>query len=88
MNIKDLTASTELDSAAMSAVRGCGTNGNADADQILQTMGISVPVAIANGPGSASNNFINVTGTQDATQVTEQGAGDAFFALLGAYLGR
>jgi hypothetical protein len=86
LTIKDLSASADLDQAAKAAVRG-GNNGTANVDTLLQQMGISAPIGILNGPGSASNNFIDVSGSQDATQETNQHAGDMFFALLGRVLG-
>jgi len=80
MLIQDL--SKELDDRAMSAVHG-GDNGNSIATTVLQAMQIQAPVSIVNGAGSASNNFINVNGSQSSNVSNSQTAGDEFAAFLG-----
>jgi len=80
MLIQDL--SKELDTEAMSAVRG-GDNGDSSASSILQAMGINAPVAVAYGPGSAGNTFVHVDGSQDGSISTHQTSGDKFAAFLG-----
>ena len=56
LTIKDLSASTELDRAAMSAVRG-GADANSLVQNMLQAQSVLVPVAngASFGPGSATN---------------------------------
>ena len=79
LTIKDLPASTELDHAAMSAVRG-GDNGAAATNAIGQVMNLVVPVGVAtNGP---ANTDIHVNGTQNASICNQQFAGDSFLALF------
>jgi hypothetical protein len=80
MLIKDL--SKELDTKAMSAVRG-GDNGTSAASSILQAMGIDAPVAVGYGAGSAGNTFIHVDGSQNASISNNQTSGDKFAAFLG-----
>ncbi len=80
MLIKDL--SKELDTKAMSAVRG-GDNGTSAASSILQAMGIDAPVAVGYGPGSAGNTFIHVDGSQNGSISNNQTSGDKFAAFLG-----
>jgi hypothetical protein len=84
MLIQDL--SKELDTEAMTAVRG-GDNGNSAASSILQAMGINAPVAVGYGAGSAGNTFIHVNGSQDADISNHQTAGDKFAAFLGTLKG-
>ena len=84
MLIQDL--SKELDTEAMTAVRG-GDNGNSAASSILQAMGINAPVAVGYGAGSAGNTFIHVDGSQDADISNHQTAGDKFAAFLGTLKG-
>jgi hypothetical protein len=84
MQIQDL--SKELDTQAMTAVRG-GDNGNSSVSTILQEMGISAPVAVAYGPGSAGNTFVNVTGSQNGSTSTDQTSGDKYSAFLGSLKG-
>lgn len=79
MLIKDL--SKELDTKAMSAVRG-GDNGTSAASSILQAMGIDAPVAVGYGPGSAGNTFIHVDGSQNGSISNNQTSGDKFAAFL------
>jgi hypothetical protein len=77
MLIKDL--SKELDTKAMTAVRG-GDNGNSASNVIGQAMNLSVPVGVLSyGP---SNTNVHVSGTQNATIWNDQYAGDSFFALF------
>jgi hypothetical protein len=77
MLIQDL--SKELDTKAMSAVRG-GDNGNSANNTIGQAMNLSVPVAVgAYGP---SNTNVHVNGTQDASIWNDQFAGDSFLAFF------
>jgi len=77
MLIKDL--SKELDTKAMSAVRG-GDNGNSATNTIGQAMNLSVPVAVQSyGP---SNTNVHVNGTQNASIWNDQYAGNSFAALL------
>jgi hypothetical protein len=80
MLIQDL--SKELDTKAMTAVRG-GDNGDSAASSILQAMGISAPVSVGYGPGSAGNTFVHVDGTQSGDITTHQTSGDKFAAFLG-----
>jgi hypothetical protein len=82
LSIKDLSASTELDQAAMTAVRG-GDNGNSSVSDILQQMGISAPSVVSYGAGSAGNTFIHVNGSQSGSVSTDQNSGDKFAAFLG-----
>jgi hypothetical protein len=77
MLIKDL--SKELDTKAMTAVRG-GDNGNSASNVIGQAMNLSVPVGVLSyGP---SNTNVHVSGTQKATIWNDQYAGDSFLALF------
>ena len=77
MLIKDL--SKELDTKAMTAVRG-GDNGNSASNVIGQALNLSVPVGVLSyGP---SNTNVHVNGTQKATIWNDQYAGDSFFALF------
>jgi hypothetical protein len=84
MLIKDI--SKELDSQAMSAVRG-GDNGTAATSNLLQAMGISAPVLVGYGAGSAGNTFVHVNATQNAGISTHQTSGDQFAAFLGTVRG-
>ena len=71
--------SKELDTKAMTAVRG-GDNGNSASNTIGQALYLSVPVAVdAGGP---SNTNVHVNGTQNATIWNDQYAGDSFLALF------
>ena len=71
--------SKELDTKAMTAVRG-GDNGNSASNNIGQEMNLSVPVAVgAYGP---SNTNVHVDGTQYATIWNDQDAGDSFRTLF------
>lgn len=84
MQIKDL--SKDLDSKEMGAVRG-GDNGNAGVNTIFQQLGMSVPIGIVTGPGAAVNNFIDVSGNQNASIDNQQDSGDKFAAFLAALRG-
>ena len=81
MLIKDL--SKELDTKAMTAVRG-GDNGNSASNVIGQAMNLSVPVGVLSyGP---SNTNVHVSGTQKATIWNDQYAGDSFLALIPSFV--
>ena len=82
LTIKDLSTATELDHAAMAAVRG-GSQGNADVGTILQGQQVWVPVMAVSGPGSAQNVFVDVDADQSASQSTKQNNGDKFSLALG-----
>jgi hypothetical protein len=79
MQIQDL--SKELDTKEMTEVRG-GDNGNSSVSNILQEMGISAPVAVGYGAGSAGNTFVNVNGSQSGDVSTHQTSGDKYAAFL------
>jgi hypothetical protein len=81
LSIKDLSASTELDQASMTAVRG-GDNGVSATNPIFQVMDINAPSAVAYGPGSSGNTNIRVNGTQNASIWNFQKAGDSYLAFL------
>jgi hypothetical protein len=84
LTIKDLSASTELDQAAMTAVRGgTGPNGNAAVSNIGQFQVFNTSNVLGTGAGSAVNNDVTVTGTQDASIDTDQNIGDVFSLLVG-----
>ena len=88
MLIKDLSASTELDQAAMTAVHGgADDSGNAAVLNLTQLMALSAPNMVVAGPGSAVNSFNNVSADQDATQTTRQNNGDKFSFALGLMRG-
>ena len=71
--------SKELDTKAMTAVRG-GDNGNSATNTIGQKMNLSVPVGVLSyGP---ANTNVHVNGTQNATIWNDQYAGDSFLALF------
>jgi hypothetical protein len=77
MLIQDL--SKELDTKAMTAVRG-GDNGNSATNTVGQEMKLSVPVdVLAYGP---ANTNVRVNGTQNASIWNDQYAGDSFLALF------
>jgi len=80
MQIQDLTK--ELDTKEKAAVTG-GDNGTSAASTVLQEMGISAPVAVGYGPGSAGNTFVNVNGSQSGDISNHQTSGDKFEAFLG-----
>lgn len=87
MEIKDL--SKELDTKEMSAVQGgADDRGNAAVQGIAQIMALSAPNAVLAGPGSAVNNFNNVSASQDADQSARQNNGDTLKVLLGGLFAR
>jgi hypothetical protein len=71
--------SKELDTKAMTAVRG-GDNGNSATNTIGQALNLYVPVAV--GAGGPSNTNVDVSGTQYATIWNDQDAGDSFRAVF------
>jgi len=77
MKIENL--SKELDTKAMSAVRG-GDNGASAVNTIGQVMNLSVPVSVLSG--GPSNSSVHVNGTQNAGIWNDQYSGDAFLALF------
>jgi len=79
LTIKDLSSSTELDGAAMGAVRG-GTYANSAVQTILQAQDVMVPVANGAyfGAGSATNLDVKVDADQDASNRSRQYNGDSF----------
>ena len=77
MQIENL--SKELDTEAMTAVRG-GDNGNSATNTIGQVLNLSVPVAV--GTAGPANTNVHVNGTQNASIFNEQDAGDSFRALF------
>ena len=80
MLIQDL--SRELDTKAMTAVRG-GDNGNSATNTIGQVQNISAPVGVLSyGP---SNTDVHVNGTQNASIWNDQFGGDSYLALLPSY---
>ena len=84
LTIKDLPSSTELDRAAMSAVRG-GADANALVQNMLQAQSVLVPVAngASFGPGSATNIIVDVDADQSGSQSSRQNNGDKFAFALG-----
>jgi hypothetical protein len=84
MEIKDL--SKELGATEMGAVHG-GDNGTAGVNTVFQQLGMNVPIGIVTGPGAAVNNFIDVSGSQDASIDNRQDSGDKFAAFLAALRG-
>ena len=84
LTIKDLSAGTELDRAAMSAVRG-GADANALVQNMLQAQSVLVPVAngASFGAGSATNIIVDVDADQSGTQSSRQNNGDKFAFALG-----
>ena len=84
MKIENL--SKELDTQAMTAVRG-GDNGNSAVSTTLQALGIDAPIAIGYGAGSAGNTFIHIDPSQSSSTSTEQTSGDKFAAFLGTVQG-
>jgi len=88
MLIKNLSASAELDQAAMTAVcGGLDDRGNANVMNMTELMALSAPNMVIAGPGSAINNFNNVSASQDASQTTRQNNGDSLRFALG-FMGR
>ena len=86
LTIKDLSASAELDRAAMSAVRG-GTFANSAVQTILQAQDVTVPVANGSyfGAGSATNIDVDVDASQRASNRSSQFNGDTFGLFLGSF---
>ena len=71
--------SKELDTKAMTAVRG-GDNGNSATNTIGQAQNLYVPVGVLSyGP---SNTNVHVNGTQNASIWNYQDAGDSFRAFF------
>ena len=81
MLIKDL--SKTLDARTMTALRGGGQNGSSNATSDLFEMFAPTSIGLVNGPGSASNNFINVAPSQSTTNSTGQVTGDPVSIALG-----
>jgi hypothetical protein len=81
MLIKDL--SKKLDTKTMTALRGGGLNGSSNATSDLFEMFAPTSIGLVNGPGSASNNFINVAPSQSTTNSTGQETGDPVSIALG-----
>jgi len=82
--IKNLSASVELDQAAMTAV--CGglvDRGNSNVTGITQGLVMNAPNIVAAGAGSSLTNSNNVSASQDASQFIRQNNGDVFSVLLG-----
>jgi hypothetical protein len=84
MRIENL--SKELDAETMTTVRG-GDNGTSGVSNILQEMGISAPVMVGYGAGSAGNTFVHVDGSQSGAVSNDQTSGDKFKAFLGTLEG-
>ena len=82
MLIKDL--SKELTAKELSAVQGGASDrGNADVLNIVEALQLNAPNTVLAGPGSAVNNFNNVSASQDADQSVHQNNGDSLRVLLG-----
>jgi hypothetical protein len=83
MLIQDL--SKELDTKEMTAVHGgFDDRGNADVLGITQLIALSAPNTVMAGPGSAINNFNNVSASNDADQSVHQNNGDYLALLVGS----
>ena len=83
LTIKDLPVSTELDHAALCAIRG-GADANSLVQNMLQAQSVLVPVAngASFGAGSATNIIVDVDADQSGSQSSRQNNGDKFtFAL-------
>ena len=80
MLIKDL--SKKLDTQTMTALRG-GQDGSSNATSDLFEMFAPTSIGLVNGPGSASNNFVNVAPSQSTTNSTGQVTGDPVSIALG-----
>jgi hypothetical protein len=84
MLIKDLSASTELDQAAMTAVHGgADDSGNSIVSGIVQLSTINAGNMIVAGPGSSLTSSNNVTANQNASIFNSQNNGD----VLGLFIG-
>ena len=82
--IKNLSASQELDQAAMTAV--CGglvDRGNSSVNGITQALALDAPNIVVAGAGSSLTNSNNVSASQDASQYIRQSNGDVFSLLIG-----
>ena len=79
LTIKDLSASTELDQAAMTAVHG-GDNGVAGSNTAVQQLSMNTPIMV--GVGGPANTNIHVKGEQNSYQANYGNAGDSFLALF------
>ena len=86
LTIKDLSASTELDRVAMSAVHG-GADANALVQNMLQAQSVLVPVAngASFGAGSATNIDVDVDADQHAKNRSFQYNGDSLGIFLGLH---
>jgi hypothetical protein len=82
LTIKDLSASTELDQAAMTAVHG-GDFGQAVVPTLIQGLEQNNINMVGAGAGSAINNTNDVTGTLSATQHVNQNIGDVLKVKFG-----
>ena len=84
LTIKDLSASTELDQAAMTAVHGGAFDrGNSNVSGITQALAMDAPNILGAGAGSSLTNSNNVSASQDASQYIRQNNGDVFSLLIG-----
>ncbi len=84
MLIKDLSASTELDQAAMTAVHGgANDNGNSIVSGIVQLSTVNAGNMIFAGPNSSLTSSNNVTANQNASIFNSQNNGD----VLGLFIG-
>ena len=82
MLIKDL--SKDLDAKEMTAVTGgADDRGNADVLGLTQLIALSAPNTVVAGPGSAVNNFNNISASNDGSQAVHQNNGDSLRVLLG-----
>jgi bacteriocin-like protein len=86
MEIKDL--SKELNTKELSAVQGgADDRGNAGVLGIAQIMALSAPNTVLAGPGSAVNNFNNISATQNAEERVHQNNGETLKVVLGLFGG-
>ena len=82
--IKNLSASLELDQAAMTAVHGGAFDrGNSSVTGTTQALIMDAPNIVMTGAGSSLTNSNNVSASQDASQFVRQNNGDAFSVLFG-----
>jgi hypothetical protein len=82
MTMKIENLSKDLDTTAMTAVRG-GDNGNSAVNTIGQVTNLTVPVSVLSG--GPSNTSVHVDSTQNAKIWNEQFSGDTFIAGLPYY---
>ena len=75
LTIKDLSASTELDQAAMTAVCGA-SRGNSAVSNIGQFQTVETPVTLNAGMGSSVNADVSIHANQDARILTDQNNGN------------